>query len=1276
MNRVYTLCLFLFAICINYASSQEVIHHKFSLTWSATNLLRFNGAGEYSPDTRLPLYTYRFPINSQSTVVAQLSIVSSETFTVPNLDPKLNLPRNPVVGAITENEKGKWYARVWVMPIISPGGERAEKIMSGELTLTLTPVATIGTRSGPNFKETSVLASGTIHKISVDKAGVYKIDYNFIKEKIKIDPAGITPDRFAIFTNGSGRMPQANNAMRIDDLEEVPMMGVGTDDGRIDAGDYFLWYAEGPDKWTYEPGERIYHMDKNIYDELNHFYIIINGPSRTPMQVNSNTNNGVYTSTASLFYQRLEEEKVNLLGRFRSPGSGQEWYGDEFAVVNEIDYTQKFDLSGMVPSDTVSYRVRFAARSGNASRFYVNFDEREFNRSVGAVNLSSFESSFANDAIIQGNFITSKPIGQIRARYPEANGINNRAWIDYLEINIWKRNQYEPGELLYIRDPRSLVLGTPIYSISGFPAGGMIWNITNPIQPAIQQFSSGTNASFSNSASVTGLPGEFVVFNPSVDVVIPTYTGEISNQNLHSIHRADLLIIYYDEFEAAALKLADHRRTFSHLEVVAVPVSKVFEEFSGGSIDPTAMRDFARMIYKRDPQFQYLLLLGDATYDYMNRSAELPDHNFIPAWETEESLDPIRSFPSDDYFALLDDDEGQTLIGAIDIAVGRLPVESPEDANSIVDKIIYYDTNPLTLNDWRQRIVMVADDQDSNLHLEQADGFAETLSLTHRELNINKIYLDAYPQESTPGGDRYPDVNDDIDLNMKKGALTFTYMGHGGQNGWTQERVLGINQAKSYDNINNMPLFITATCSFAGYDEPSFKTAGEHLLTNPMGGAIALMTTVRAVYSGSNKRLTENVTNLIYNAESPGEYPSISEVLRRAKNTGQDSLDINARKFTLLGDPSLKLAFPRYHVGVTTINGKPANASEPDTLSALEKSTISGTILNDNGEVMTSFNGKIFLTVFDKVQVRKTLANDDDSQAVNFNTQNRQLFKGAASVQNGTWSIEFVLPKDLDFAYGSGKMSFYAHNDVIDAAGYFTSFLIGGVSSEGLADDQPPVIELFMNDENFVTGGITDKDPDIYIQLMDDFGINVSGTGVGHDIEAVLDNDDKNSFILNEFYQASLDDYRSGEVRYPLSDLAPGKHTLKVTAWDLANNPAEAYLEFLVLDDEGAVLEHVLNYPNPFTTSTYFQFEHNRPGVEMNLQVQIYTINGRLVKTIEREAFISEGYRINDLYWDGLDDSGDQLGKGIYVYRIRVAYNINGRKDVVESKAEKLVILR
>lgn len=1278
MIRILTLLVLLFTISLNSVFSQQSIHHTFSLDWSETNSLRFEGAGEYSSDARLPLYTFRFPVIGPSSVLPQLSILSSEPVAINHLDPKADLPRNPIVGATVESDRGQWYARVWVMPIVSQGSGSAQRIVTGEISIQINPVSSqSNTRSGPIFKENSVFSSGIAHKISVEKTGMYKMDYNFIKDKIKVDPASISPDKIAMYGNGDGRMPQKNSAPRIDDLEESYMHAVGMEDGRIDPGDYFIWYAEGPDSWAYSAPEKIYHMDKNTYDKSNHYYVIINGPDRNPISNRNSSANGVYESNASLIYQRLEEDKVNLLGRYRSPGSGQEWYGDELAVIDELDYSDKFDLSDLVPSDSVYYKVRFAARSASASRFYVNFDDREFNRSVGGVSLGNFEASFANDAIIQGSFVTNNAIDKIRIRYPEANGINTRAWIDYLEINHWKYNQYRQGNLLFVRDPRSSYLGNPRYAISDMPADGKIWDITDPLKPINQQFSSATKTTFSieNSGGVT--PAEFVIFDPSSDLLVPEYTGEIKNQNLHSIQDADMLVIYYDEFEPAAIKFADHRRAHSSLDVIAVPVSQVFEEFSGGSKDPTAIRDFARMIYGRDPRFQYLMLMGDATYDYLNKFPEVPYHNFIPAFESEESLDPIRSFPSDDYFALLDESEGSDLFGAIDIAVGRIPVSTAEEAIAIIEKIIHYDKNPSTLGDWRQRVVLVADDEDGNIHLNQADGLASRKTQEHPELNINKIYLDAYPQESTPGGDRYPAVNDEIDLYMKKGALTITYMGHGGQNGWTQERVLGINQAQSYDNLDNMPLFITATCSFAGYDEPSFTTAGEHLLTNPNGGAIALMTTVRAVYSGSNERLTDSVLKRIYNPDATGEYLSIAEILRRAKNNGLDSIDINARKFTLLGDPSIQLAFPRYHVGVTSVNGQPVGGgSLLDTLSALEKSTLSGVILDDNGDVITDFNGKIFLTVFDKIQVRKTLANDGGSQERAFNTQNKQLFKGAASVESGVWSIEFVLPKDLDYSYGPGKMSFYAQNGETDAAGYFSSFFIGGVSSEGLADDQPPVIQLYMNDENFVNGGITDANPDIYVVLMDDNGINVSGTGVGHDIEAVLDNDDKNSFIMNDFYQAALDNYRNGEVRYPLQDLAPGKHTLKVTAWDLANNPGEAYLEFLVLENDGAVLHHVLNYPNPFTNSTQFQFEHNLPGTEMNLQIQIYTITGRLVKTIERESFVSDGYRVDDLHWDGLDDGGGQLGKGIYVYRIRVTYNINGGKEVVESEAEKLVILR
>ena len=1130
-------------------------------------------------------------------------------------------------------------------------------------------------RSGPDFKNSSVLSSGSIFRISVDQPGVYKLDYTFIKDKLKVDPAGISPSRIAIFGNGPGRVPQWNAAPRIDDLEQSATQGFGLEDGQFNPGDYLLWYAEGPHSWSYDSIERVYNMELNNYDLVNHYYVIINGPERVDIQSRSNGQESSYVSATSLEFQRLEDEKVNLLGRFRPPGSGQEWYGDEMSVVQELDYTSDFDLRDMDSADTLYYKTRFAARSGNLTRFYIRFDQVEAGRNVGGVDLVNYESAFANDALIQGKFVPGDPIDQITVRYPAADGVNSRAWVDFIQLNFWRKNQYRQGSPLYIRDPRSSYLGQPEYHINGVISGCQIWDISSPLSPVIQQFTSGEPSSFTY-GSGNSKPDQFICFSPVHDVRTPVFEAQVPNQNLHSIETADLVIVYYKAFEEAAMKLAEHRRSHDGLLVVAVPSSAVFDEFGGGLADPSAIRDFARMIYTRDPGFKYLCFIGDATYDYLNHFKDVPYQNYIPAFETEESLDPIRSFPSDDYYALLDNEEGDNLIGALDIAVGRIPVSSPEEAMQIVDKIIYYDTNPSTLSDWRSRVVMVADDEDSNTHLNQADGLAVQSLLEHPVLNYQKIYLDAFPQESTPGGDRYPQVNDALDLNITKGALTVTYMGHGGQNGWTQERVLGINQAQSYSNLDNMPLFITATCSFAGYDEPGFVSAGEHLLLNPKGGAVALMTTVRAVYSGSNERLTRAVLKLIYKEDEPGVHPSFAEVLRRAKNNNAiDTLDNNARKFTLLGDPSQKLAIPNYNVEVTAIGGNPVGSGIPDTLRALGKTTVSGRITGYQGELLSAFSGKLFLTLFDKPQVRMTLANDEDSAERPFTTQTRQVFKGTATVTAGEWSIDFVLPKDIDYAFGQGKMSFYAQDGVTDAEGYYTDFIIGGVSSDGLADDLPPVIHLYMNDTSFVSGGITDANPDIYVRLSDDNGINVTGTSIGHDIEAILDGDERNSLILNDFYEASLDDYTSGEVRYPLSGLSPGKHTLKVTAWDLANNPAESSIEFVVIDQESPLVTQLFNYPNPFRDGTRFQFEHNRPDVPMDMDLDIFDLSGRLVQNIHRENYVSAGYRVDDIEWEGKDFSGHVIGPGIYVYRLKITFKGEAGSEKVVTDAEKLVIL-
>jgi hypothetical protein len=392
--------------------------------------------------------------------------------------------------------------------------------------------------------------------------------------------------------------------------------------------------------------------------------------------------------------------------------------------------------------------------------------------------------------------------------------------------------------------------------------------------------------------------------------------------------------------------------------------------------------------------------------------------------------------------------------------------------------------------------------------------------------------------------------------------------------------------------------------------------------------------------------------------------------MKEAKNyTYQTSGDVaNNRKFTLLGDPALTLAFPTLKVRTTKVNGLPA--SLPDTLSSTEKIIIEGEVTDIQGNLLSNFNGNVYPTVFDKPQLINTLANDPGSQPTAFQTQTNVLFKGKASVLNGKFSFSFKVPKDINYQYGNGKLSMYADDGIKDAQGYFTNFIIGGAGNNSGSDNEGPRIMIFLNDEKFVNGGITNQNPVLIVKFSDSSGINTAGTGIGHDIIATLDNDNRKYFILNDFYQGDLNSYQQGIVRFQLPELTPGTHSIKIKAWDVLNNSNEMILEFIVANDEAPELKHVLNYPNPFTTKTQFWFEHNKPGQPLDVCIQIMTITGRVVRTI-KQIILTDGNRSAEIDWDGKDEFGNKLGRGVYIYRLSITTTGKKKKEIID----KLVIL-
>ncbi|MEO7983738.1 MAG: type IX secretion system sortase PorU, partial [Bacteroidota bacterium] len=746
-------------------------------------------------------------------------------------------------------------------------------------------------------------------------------------------------------------------------------------------------------------------------------------------------------------------------------------------------------------------------------------------------------------------------------------------------------------------------------------------------------------------------------------------------QDLHAAIATDLLLVTHPNFLTQAQRLAQLHQQQNGLRTTVVTTEQVYNEFGSGSPDPTSIRDFVKMYYDKFGTIpaskpRYLLLFGDASFDYKDRIAN--NTNLVPAYENNFSLDPLSSYASDDFFGFLDNNEdinSGLVNNQLDIGIGRIPAKTPAEAKNFVDKVAAYYA-PKSLGPWRNNLTFIADDEDNNLHLQDAEIITTTAATVGPVFNQQKIYLDAFLQESGAGGSSYPQAVQASNNQVYNGTLIWNFNGHGGSRRLAEETILDQEMVNNWKNPDRLPLFITATCDFAPYDNPTVNSIGENILLRPATGAIGLMTTTRIVFAFSNRIINNNYLQFALQPDANGQYKSLGDAIKEAKNfTYQNSGDItNNRKFTLLGDPALTLAFPVLKVRATKVNGIPPTVA--DTLSSTEKTIIEGEVTDLAGNILTGFNGNVYPTVFDKPQTVNTLANDPGSSVTPFQTQTNILFKGKASVTNGKFLFSFKVPKDINFRFGNGKLSLYAEDGSKDANGYFTNFIVGGAGTNPGTDNTGPEIKPFLNDELFVNGGTSNQNPVLIVKLADSSGINTVGTGIGHDIIATLDNDNKKYYILNDFYEGNLDSYQEGVVHFQLPPLEAGPHSLRIKAWDVLNNSNEAILEFTVANDEDLQLSHVLNYPNPFTTETHFWFEHNKPGLPLQVQLEIMTITGRIIKSLDR-VITTEGNRSTGIEWDGTDDYGNRLGRGIYLYRLRVIGPDKKRKEVLE----KLVIL-
>lgn len=1127
----------------------------------------------------------------------------------------------------------------------------------------------------------SPLAEGEFIRLSIPEDGIYRIDATLLMDA-GLDPDTIDPRRLVLYGNGGRMLPMDNAASRPLGLQITPMAwrGNGADTTWSGSG-AFLFFGQGPHGWTWDAATSRYELQHHNYSDSAFYFLRLDAPwavagSRVPEPSGQSgpLNGEVIDEYTQLVFHESELYSPNR--------SGREWFGERFLPGEVKTFSLPVPYSTSAPGRFAAGAV--AKSTGAPSTLNVVAGDADLSISPSATgSLSTSNVVNAASATWQGNVVSGNGASSnlsVEVAF-EAGAADAVAYLDRLTLAQPSSLRFSGHQLVFPGVVDTASNAWTRYEMTADGGLDFVWDVTDPAapMPLTIDLVAGTQNRFQFEAPIDTFR-TFCAY-AGFGAQRPATGGRVNNSNLHAMDSTDLVVVtvpgYWEEAVDLALIHADEG-----LRAAVVLQEDVFNEFSSGSPDPTAIKMLMQMLWERGAASgdstlmpRYLQLMGDGTFVNRNLPQNTP---YIITYQSENSVSPTGSYVSDDYFGFLEAQYGEGIGDKLAIGVGRIPCSSKQQAREYVDKVRAYaqgeglggaancavsDTLG-SFGEWRNRIVFVADDMDGNggptekVHMENSDEHAATIRAEHNDFEVSKIYLDAYPQISTPGGERYPEAEVAIDRAVQNGALIVNYIGHGGERGWAHERVLDNTTAQEWSNLAHMPLFMTATCELARFDDPEAETAGELTVMNPDGGAIAMLTTTRVVFSGSNQQLNRAFYDIALD-DTPEAPLRLGDISRVTKNDPQVSNTSNKRNFSLLGDVALRLAYPSLDVHVSEM---------PDTLRALDVVQVSGFVAGPTGDTLTDFNGLVYPKVYDKMTRVTTLNNDNGPAPVQFDVFRNVLHRGVAEVVDGVFAFSFAVPADIDQTSGPGRLSFYATDGQRDAHGHHESFVVGGFNPDAPLDDTPPDIQLYLNDTTFVSGGLSSPSPTLFARLADPSGINASGLGIGHDIKAILDGASDAALVMNDFYTADLNTYVSGSVRYPLSDLSPGLHTIDFVAWDVANNKGTASLDFIVAESLEAVIAEFTSFPNPTADEITFRFEHNLACQFADVVVDITDMQGRRVAQLSTTMEPS-GFRSQPVTWN----AGSAAAKpGLYIARM----TLTAEGGEVVQYADKILVLR
>lgn len=1257
--RIFFLSFFCFIWSQFYA--QEIQNFPIKLHWnsvqkwtsdsSSINVFSFDQA-QYPSDNYLPYVVKRIEINKANSYTIEIKnpvyIPLSADEKQLAVNQQLHFTDQTKAETVELDQRENKYLQISVLPFINKN-DQLLKLTSFDLKITSIP-APQKVSSGPlhTYASSSVLAQGKFVKIHITNSGIYKLTYEDLMSM------GINPANVRIFGYGGSVLDQNFMNPKIDDLPEVAIWMEKGSDGIFNAGDYILFYAQGVNRWSYNSSKSMFTHSPNPYSKYGYYFVTSDAGSGKKIQDKTiSVPQGATVHSVEEFtdYQLHEYDQINLCQ------SGKEFYGEIFNDVLSYDFPFSFP-------NPISVKVQLdvAAASSEISNFTLSLNGGQ------SKILSVAKKTDDNyvQAMAANNIFSFTPNGDnlnFNVSYTKSTSLSV-GYLNYLEVNV-RRQLKMAGSAMQFQNVDYLGSNDYCqYLLSSAGSNVKIWDITDPSN-ITNIATTNLNGKMAFTAPANTL-SNYLAIDPTAASAFPKpeIDGDIPNQNLHALPEAELVIITHPNFLAQAQALAQAHRDKDNMTVDVVTTDQVYNEFSSGTPDATAYRWMVKMLYDRaiasnntSDLPQYLLLFGRGSYD--NRGVSLNSgNNFILTYQAENSLVLTSSYVTDDYFGLLDDNEGtQVTSDLLDVGVGRFTVTNAQQATDVVNKTINYMNNK-DKGPWKNQLCFLADDGDAALHMRQADSVAVSVARKFPAYQVNKIYLDDFLQEITASGQSYPIAKTKFLNLVNSGLLLLDYTGHASPTAWANEGILTINDVKALTN-KHLPLFVGATCDFLQFDGATVS-AGENVLLNPLGGGIGILSSARPVYAAQNLTLNKLFCENLFKKVN-GQNLRIGDVLVLAKNN--IGSEINKLCYVYLGDPALKLNYPTtYQVITDTINQSTTVGN--DTLRALSTATIHGFIADDNKSKISNFNGNLHVTIYDKAQWVTTLNNEGDG-ALTYSDRPNVLFSGDVNVTGGTFKFTFMLPKDIKYNFGNGRINYYAQDDTLnaEAQGYFENFVIGGITNEIINDTIGPDAKLYLNSTNFVSGGKVNETPLFFATVSDPHGINTVGSGIGHDVMLTVDNDPTQSYILNDYYQASANSYTTGEVKYKLPEMANGKHSLTFRVWDLLNNSTTESINFEVVKGLTPQLFSVYNFPNPVKSQTTIVVNHDRPETVLNTTVEIFDLAGRKIWSFSQSS-------ADNIHWDLTTNDGRRVNPGIYLYRV----SIKTKDSNVSSKTNKMLI--